>query len=232
MPETKQMAQLTRHLRIALIAILVLFAGFNSRNSWGQTDRGSISGTVLDPTGAAVGGVQVTIIDSVTKVQYSGSITNDRGVYEILNLPVGKYSLAYKRDGFKQVDRNGITVSAAQQVQVDVRLSVGAASETVTVTGDAAVMDTSTGTESTSVAGSAIEELPLSIAGGRNASAFAVMVVPSVNNGVGVAGYATSGVTVANSLTQSNNVMVDGIDADAGYQGGAAASAGFPCLAG
>jgi len=77
------------------------------------------------------------------------------------------------------------------------------------------------------VAGTAIEELPLSIAGGRNASAFAVMVVPSVNNGVGVAGYATSGVTVANSLTQSNNVMVDGIDADAGYQGGAAASAGW-----
>ena len=124
-------------------------------------------------------------------------------------------------------DQTPATTSVEQQVQADVRLTVGAASETVTVTGDAAVLDTTTGTESTSVAGTAIEELPLSIAGGRNASAFAVMVVPSVNNGVGVAGYATSGVTVANSLTQSNNVMVDGIDADAGYQGGAAASAGW-----
>jgi hypothetical protein len=51
MPETKKKTQLRRHLRIALVAILVLIAGLNSRNCWGQTDRGSISGTVLDPTG-------------------------------------------------------------------------------------------------------------------------------------------------------------------------------------
>ena len=227
MPAMKSMAHRWKDLRIGHIAVLMLFVGMISPNSWGQTDRGSISGTVVDPTGAAVTGVQVTIFDSVTNVQYTGSITNDSGVYEILNLPVGNYSLVFKKAGFNQVDRKGITVSAAQHVKADVDLKVGATSETVTVTGDAAVMDTSTGTESTSVAGAAINELPLSIAGGRNAQAFAVMVVPGVNTGVGMAGYATSGVSVANSLTQSNNVMVDGIDADAGYQGGAAASAGW-----
>jgi hypothetical protein len=219
--------QLKRHLTIALIAILMLFTGLLSPNGWGQTDRGSISGTVVDPTGAVVTGVQVSITDSVTKVGYSGSTTNDHGAYQILNLPIGKYSLVFKREGFKQYDRNGITVSASQEAKVDVKLQVGGISETVTVNSDAAVLDSYTATEATSVAGSAIEELPLPIAGGRNAAAFAVMVVPTVNAGQGVAGYATSGISIANSLTQSNNVMVDGIDADAGYQGGAAASAGW-----
>src|ERR1035437_4780315 len=214
MKSKRNRVPIERHFPIALIAILVLFAGLSCPYGWGQSDRGSISGTVVDPTGAVVSGVQVSITDSATGVDYPGSTTNDRGIYQIVNLPIGKYSLVFKREGFKQYDRNGITVSASQEAKVDVKLQVGGISETVTVNSDAAVLDSYTATEATSVAGSAIEELPLPIAGGRNAAAFAVMVVPTVNAGQGVAGYATSGISIANSLTQSNNVMVDGIDAD------------------
>jgi len=219
------------HLRnrfvFASIVLLLIFGGIFTPNVQGQSDRGAISGRVADATGAVVGGVQVSITDSVTGVSFTGATTNEDGIYDIINLPVGKYALAFRRPGFKEFDRKGITVSASQHAEINVKLEVGSASETVIVNSDASVLDASTATESTSVAGAVIEELPLSIAGGRNASSFAVMVVPSVNAGVGVGGYATSGVSVANSLTQSNNVMVDGIDADAGYQGGAAASSGW-----
>ena len=215
------------HITIALIAILVIFAGLSCPNGWGQADRGSISGVVADATGAVLPGVRVSVTDTSTGVDYSGSATNDRGVYQIVNLPVGKYSLMFRMEGFKQYEREGVTVSASQEAKVDVNLQVGGTSATVTVTSDAAALDSYTSTEATSVEGSAIQELPLSIAGGRNAQAFAVMVVPSVNVGTGVNGDASSGISIAGSLSQSNNVMVDGVDADAGYQGGGAASSGW-----
>ena len=186
-----------------------------------------ISGVVADATGAVLPGVRVSVTDTSTGVDYSGSATNDRGVYQIVNLPVGKYSLMFRMEGFKQYEREGVTVSASQEAKVDVNLQVGGTSATVTVTSDAAALDSYTSTEATSVEGSAIQELPLSIAGGRNAQAFAVMVVPSVNVGTGVNGDASSGISIAGSLSQSNNVMVDGVDADAGYQGGGAASSGW-----
>jgi hypothetical protein len=219
--------RIKRHLTVALTSILMLIGGLFSLNGWGQADRGSISGTLTDSTGAVIPGAQVSVTESATGVGYSGGTTNDHGAYQIVNLPIGKYSLVFKKEGFKQFDRNGITVSASQEAKVDVKLQVGGTSETVTVTSDAAVLDSYTGTESTSVQGSAIQELPLSIAGGRNAQAFAVMVVPSVNVGTGVNGDASSGISIGGSLSQSNNVMVDGVDADAGYQGGGAASSGW-----
>jgi hypothetical protein len=216
-----------RPLTIVLMTMLMLFGGAFSPNGWGQADRGSISGTVTDSTGAVIADAQVSITDSATGVRFSGGNTNDNGVYQLLNLPVGKYTLAFERVGFKRYDRSGVTISASQQVKVDVKLQIGSITETVTVTSDAAVLDTYTGTESTTVQGSAIQELPLSIAGGRNAQAFAVMVVPSVNVGTGVNGDASSGISIGGSLSQSNNVMVDGVDSDAGYQGGGAASSGW-----
>src|ERR1022692_2948620 len=129
-----------RQLRATFIAILMIFGALFTVNGWGQADRGAISGTVVDPTGLPVSGVEISIIESATGASYPGAITNDTGAYNIINLPLGKYSLSFKRQGFKQYNRNGVTVSAAQQAKVDIMLLVGGSSETVTVTANAAVV--------------------------------------------------------------------------------------------
>ena len=140
-----------RQLRARFIAILMLFGALFTLNGWGQADRGTISGTVVDPTGLAVSGVEISITESATGASYPGVITNDTGAYNIINLPLGKYSLLFQKQGFKQYNRNGITVSAAQQAKVDIKLQVGGSSETVTVTANATVVDSTTATEATSL---------------------------------------------------------------------------------
>jgi hypothetical protein len=206
--KTKKESAPSRLITAALIAFLLVSASLLSPKGWAQADRGSISGTVVDPTGLPVKGVQVSITELVKGVSYTGSTTDDRGVYRIINLPIGTYSLSFKATGFKQYDQTGITLVAAQDARVDVKLQVGSVIETVTVTTDADLIDTYSATEATTVNALAIQELPLSIMGGRNAISFANMAVPTVGGGI-----------VANSLTVSSNVMVDGVDADATLQG-------------
>ena len=92
--------RIKRHLTVALTSILILIGGLFSLNCWGQADRGSISGTVTDSTGAVIPGAQVSVTESATGVGYSGGTTNDHGAYQIVNLPIGKYSLVFKKDGF------------------------------------------------------------------------------------------------------------------------------------
>lgn len=200
----KKLSRVGLVVAFAAMMVLVLL----SPVGWSQTDRASISGTVTDSTGAVVGGVKATVSNSLTGVRYPESTTNAAGIYRVLSLPVGTYSVVFKKDGFETYQQNGITLSVAQNAIVNVALQVGSVNQSIIVTSDAAALETTTATESTTVVGSVIEELPLSIAGGRNAMSFANMAVPTVGGGI-----------VANSQSVSANIMVDGIDADSGIQG-------------
>jgi hypothetical protein len=84
-----------RTITFGLLAQL-LMAGF----LWAQADRGAISGTVTDPSRAIIPGVQVTATNVDTKVQTT-TTTNEVGLYTVLNLPIGKYSVTFMKQGFK-----------------------------------------------------------------------------------------------------------------------------------
>src|ERR1700753_2548376 len=86
---------------------------------WAQVDRGTITGTVTDTSGAVVPGVLVTLVETETGVHYEGDTSNGQGVYRILNLPVGKYALTFAKDGFKTYARSGVTVSMSQNVTLN-----------------------------------------------------------------------------------------------------------------
>ncbi len=199
--------------RAALVVLmLVMAAWLLPTSAVGQTDRGSISGAVVDPKGLPVTGVQVLLTDTVTGVPYPLATTDGSGEYHFVNLPIGRYALVFTRDGFKRYERNGITVAVSQEAKVNAKLQIGGTSQTVTVTSDADLIDSSTATEATNVSGATIDELPTSIQGGRNIASFIPTIVPAVNT----VGW---GLSVGNSLTQSINTMVDGIDSDVGYEG-------------
>ncbi len=184
---------------------------------WAQVDRGSITGTVTDPTGAVIPGVSVTVIQTETGVQYQGDTTNDLGVYRVLNLPVGKYALKFTRDGFKTYSRAGVSVSMSQNVTLNAKLEVGSQSESITVNADASLLDSQDAVLGSTVSGNVLTDLPLTADGGRDARNFARSVVATVSTVTGPQlGYNNS---IGGSQIVSVATEVDGTSADAGIMG-------------
>jgi hypothetical protein len=185
--------------------------------SWAQVDRGSITGTITDSTGAVIPGVSVSVIETQTGVHYNGATTTELGIYRILSLPVGTYSLNFEKDGFKSYTRGGVTVSMTQNVTLNAKLEIGNRSESVTVTADASMLNAQDATVSTSVTGGVLTELPLTADGGRDVRNFARSVVPTYSTvHSSQLGYNNS---VAGSQITSMATSVDGVSSDGALMG-------------
>src|SRR5258706_14734388 len=107
-----------------------------------QETRGTISGTVLDAQGTSVPGASVTVLNLDTNVS-NVVTTNSSGYYGASLLLPGNYRVTVELSGFKTAVRNGIILSVGQQMDIPISLEVGAVSESVTVTGQASMLDTS-----------------------------------------------------------------------------------------
>ncbi|MDR3737981.1 MAG: TonB-dependent receptor [Terracidiphilus sp.] len=185
--------------------------------SWGQVDRGSISGLVTDATGAVVPGVTVAVTETETGVHYKGDVSNEQGVYRILNLPIGTYSLVFSRDGFKSYTRGGVTVSMSQNVTLNAKLEIGNRVDSVTVTDDTTLLNTQDAVVGSTVTGEVLTDLPLTADGGRDVRNFGRALVPTFSTVTGTQlGYNNS---VAGSQITSIATSVDGVSADAGLYG-------------
>ena len=144
-----------------------------------QVDRGTINGTISDPSGAVIPGVHVTATNVETGVVTEGT-SNSVGFYSIRNLPVGKYGLRFDKEGFARQEHSGITLSSGQVALINVTLTVGGATQVVSVTGDAPVLNLDTSNVGADVKGAMISELPLNVSGGRQVENFAFAVMPGV----------------------------------------------------
>ena len=94
---------------------------------YGQSDRGTITGTVADPAGAVVAGVPIQARNVDTGAQYDAA-TSPTGNYTISQLPAGNYEINVTVPGFKKYTRQNLAVQVATVIRVDVPLEVGAAS--------------------------------------------------------------------------------------------------------
>ena len=95
-------------------------------------DRGTIRGTVTDPTGAAVPGANITIRNVDTGLTQSIATGSD-GLYAIPYLPAGNYSVTTEKSGFRKAEATGIRVNVATVISVDVILTVGSVDQTIDV---------------------------------------------------------------------------------------------------
>ncbi len=147
-----------------------------------QSDRGSITGTVSDSSGAAIPGVVVKATQTATN--FSREVTTtDTGNYTIPELPAGVYTLSITHSGFKAYARSGITVAVSQVVGVDVILEVGALTETIEVHADASLLRTENAELSTTVTNTYITNLPLDFSNNiRNPMSFLRIVPGAVVN--------------------------------------------------
>src|SRR5215213_893469 len=104
-----------------------------------QSDRGSITGTVTDPSGAAVSGVKITATNLETG-EVRDTVTNDEGIYNLPELKAGPYKLTVEGQGFKNSTFENIQVAVQVTRRADVTLEVGSVTDVVTVTSEAPVI--------------------------------------------------------------------------------------------
>jgi hypothetical protein len=105
-----------------------------------QEFTGSVVGTVTDASGGVLPGVTVTI-SGVTLQGDRVTVTDDQGVYRVINLPPGTYSVAYGMEGFAKMTREGIIVGVGRAVTLNIELQLATLSDAVTVSGESPVVD-------------------------------------------------------------------------------------------
>src|SRR5437016_1605801 len=104
-----------------------------------------VSGVVKDPAGAIIPGAEVTLTQAETG-QSSTMRTSAEGSYTFLDLPPGSYSLTAKSEGFKTYSQSGITVQVGHAITANIAMEIGSVNESLTVAGEAALVNTQTAT--------------------------------------------------------------------------------------
>src|SRR5450759_3719284 len=127
-----------KRLQFCLVVFAVLAL---TCSAFAQVQNGQFSGTVLDPTGAAVAGAKVTVINQGTNLTVT-LITNSSGNYTAKELPIGTYKLTAEASGFKTFSDNNVVLNAGVIAHVDFKLTLGKATEVVEVTGAAVAVQT------------------------------------------------------------------------------------------
>jgi carboxypeptidase family protein/TonB-dependent receptor-like protein len=149
---------------IALVVSLLLGLFATSPSLRAQISTATISGTVADSQNARLPGAKILITNVAMGVSTTATTDSD-GIYTASSLPIGTYEVEAQRDGFKTSVRNGVLLTVGKDAVVDFTLTVGQVTETVHVTAEVPMVETSSSSLSSLVGQQQIRELPLN---GRN----------------------------------------------------------------
>src|SRR5271163_2870863 len=149
-------------VRIGLVCLVLAFSV--SVSMFAQTTTGRIQGTVTDQTGAGVPAATVVVTDTQRGAARTVS-TDDSGNYVAPDLQPGVYKVRAEASGFKTVERVNIVVEVAEDLRVDIVLPPGQVSETVVVTDEVPLVNSTTSTLGGTLSNTEINDLPLN---GRN----------------------------------------------------------------
>src|SRR5215831_6009400 len=177
-----------------------------------QVTTGNITGRVVDPSGGVIAGAQVVLINESQNTKSAPAQTNASGDFTFPNVTAATYTVEASAPAFKTTKVTGVLVTGGDRVGVPpITLQVGGTTDTVTVSAEAALLQTESGERSYAITSKSIESLP--IAHGNFAGA--VAFTP------GVDGSATgSGSTARLGGQSQDNIMMDGISAmDTGNNG-------------
>jgi hypothetical protein len=154
------------------VSVLLLLCSVALR---AQSTYGSLTGLVTDTTGAVAPGATVTLTNVGTAEKQTQQ-TGDTGLFSFVNLYPGNYRLTVDKTGFKRVNRENVVIQVQQTTRVDVTMTVGETTQTVTVTSEVPLLQQDTSSLGQVVEERNANELPLN---GRNVFSL-VEVAPSV----------------------------------------------------
>lgn len=194
-----------RWMKSCFVFMLILLAANGvAVKVWAQSATGRVVGIVSDPQGALIVGCHIAVTNIATGVQ-SEAITNQRGYFQVPDLAIGNYSVTVSHAGFKTVTTEARKLEINQALSFAIKLPVGSASQTVTVSAQAATgVETINPTIGASVTGKAIQELPLN---GRN-----VLDLMGLQSGVTEANPGSSGgsYSVSGGRTDATTYLLNG----------------------
>jgi hypothetical protein len=203
-----------------IVAVVALIVGvLGSVPSLAQVTSAVVSGTVRDDQGGVVPGATVALISAARGTRVANTQTTGSGDFVFPNVPGDTYVVEVTLDGFRTLRREGVNVSPGDRVVVPgLTLSVGGLNETVTVGGDAPLIQAASGERSFTVATESVQNLPFA---NRNFAAVASLV-PGVGGGAigGMSGVAAAGGVSRVGGGGQNNIMMDGLSTmDTGNNG-------------
>ena len=202
----------------ALFMTILLMSG----GALAQIKSSAITGTVTDPTGAVIPGATITVINIETNVAAT-SVTDATGNFNVPYLAPGTYTVNVEKaaSGFSKASRTGVVLSTAQTVQIEIRLQAGATNDTVTITADAAALQTTNAAVGGAVNERVVQTLPNIT---HNPFAYAALqagITPrgAFNNtqsttsfGIGIDGRRqASAIGINGGSAFSNDIMLDGV---------------------
>jgi hypothetical protein len=173
----------------------LIFLVLAATNAWAQATA-QINGSVADSSGAVLPGVTVVAIQTDTGLRRE-AVTDDKGDYALLNLPIGPYRLEATLAGFRSYVQTGITLQVNANPVIKVTLQLGELAETLTVQGQAPLVETRNPSIGQVITNQQVEALPLE---GRNPTALIVLSGAAVD----------SGNPSSRSLTASRSITIAG----------------------
>jgi outer membrane receptor protein involved in Fe transport len=197
------MRYFTRGVLALLAALLPTLAAAQAR-----VTGADLEGTLRDDTGAVLAGANVTAVNVETGLERS-TASDVRGRYVLAALPPGVYKVSAELFGFGSQTRERVTLLLGQAARVDFSLRLAGASETVTVTENAPVLDARRTAVAYVVGPQQIRNLPIN---GRNFISFSLITPGITSDRAAQGATATSGLSFTGQSPRSNNVMVDGFD--------------------
>lgn len=183
-----------------------------------QSTTATLSGTVVDPSGAVVPDVKINVVNTATAVTRSVN-TNPQGDFSMALLPPGKYALRAVRAGFARIEIPNITLNTNDERTLVIKLKVGEVNETIVVDGSRVGVEGS-GAVATVIDSNFVNQLPLK---GRSFQSLLLMT-PGIVNSAGQQGKEAGQLAVNGLRTNSNYWTIDGVSANTGVASTGSAS--------
>ena len=178
-----------------------------------QSTNASLTGRITDPSKALIAGAKIAAISGGTNVRYE-TTTNGSGEYYLANLPPSPYRLEIEKTGFKKLIKPDVILHVQDALEIDFEMTLGHASETVTVEAGAPLVNTESGTVSTVVDRTFAENLPL------NGRSFQTLIALTPGVVLTAASFDDQGqFSVNGQRADANYFTVDGVSANFGVTG-------------
>ena len=201
-----------RHVqRVFLFAIVLLLVSISAS---AQVTTATLVGLVRDNSGAVIPGASVVATHEGTGVSREG-VSDANGEFVFAALPAGPYTVRIELSGFKTISQRGIPLGAGQTLRQSFTLEVGAMSETVTVTGEAPLVQTAMSLQADSLGSQEVRELPVNR---RNLTNLIGLAAGVVVTGTGAAG-GSGGVQMNGVASGGTGITVDGTEANSNPEG-------------
>ena len=198
-----------RRMMISLLAVTLVLAGLAGSSLWAQATTGTLRGVVTDATGAVIPGVSVVLISE--SGERRALTTDATGNYVAALLRPGSYTAEFSLKGFTTKKIEGVKVAVTEVRDLDVQLEVSQTQETVTVTANADILQTSTPTEGRVIEESTIRQLPLPTRNFQQLLTLSPGTSASLSNNTEL-GRGDSNISVNGQRSTSNNVVVNGTE--------------------